>query len=81
MSLYSLRTNLTYRKETDMQLKLNKKKLVNLSDDAKVIPSEETPNIAGGDTIITIDIMCDATGSCGCISDPRDTACNTNTCY
>jgi len=31
-----------------MNLKLNKKKLVNLSKDAKVLPDQLTPQIGGG---------------------------------
>jgi hypothetical protein len=31
-----------------MKLKLNKKKLKNLSNDVKVLPANLTPNIAGG---------------------------------
>ena len=68
-----------------MKLQLNKKKLKNLSKDAQALPEDMTPNVAGGASwgCITHDNLmnCNATGSCGCVSDPRVEHCNTNTCY
>ena len=69
-----------------MKLQLNKKKLINLSKDAQILPEDMTPNVGGGTlrsvgcpaTNITIDWTCNGTGSCGCISLGN---CNTNTCY
>ena len=37
-----------------MKLKLNKKKLKNLSKDSKVLPSDMTPQVGGG----SVDWMC-----------------------
>ncbi|SFD41269.1 hypothetical protein [Pseudoalteromonas denitrificans] len=38
-----------------MKLKLNKKNLKNLSKDAKTIPADMTPQVAGGARLITLD--------------------------
>ncbi len=62
-----------------MKLQLNKKKLKNLSKDAQILPSDMTPNIAGGE--VQAKNAYRSNGSCGCISDPRIEYCNTNTCY
>jgi len=64
-----------------MKLQLNKKKLKNLSKDAQALPEDMTPNVAGGYITRGPLLNCNATGSCGCISDPRVEHCNTNTCY
>ncbi|TMP44350.1 hypothetical protein CWB96_06060 [Pseudoalteromonas citrea] len=64
-----------------MKLKFNKKNLVTLSKDSKVMPNNLTVNIAGGAMWMT-GVRCYEPGSTGCISnDPiGDTNCRTNTC-
>jgi len=67
--------------EIKMKLKLNKKKIKNLSKDNAILPNDFTPQIGGGlgRTIITKDVFCGATGSCGCDSANRNCTV-TNTC-
>ncbi|MBQ4810996.1 hypothetical protein J8M20_06595 [Pseudoalteromonas luteoviolacea] len=45
-----------------MKIKLNKKKLISLSDDASVLPQQLTPQIVGGYLSVQI---CGPTISCG----------------
>ena len=41
-----------------MELKLNKKKLKNLSNDNAVLPAEMTPQIAGGTFKVPVSVKC-----------------------
>ena len=49
-----------------MKLKLNKKKLKNLSNDANALPADLTPRVAGGDPRTSIETWkdCPTVGDC-----------------
>ena len=53
-----------------MKLKLNKKKLKNLSLDNKALPGDMTPNIAGGDWTEALDCYINPNETHGCPPDP-----------
>ncbi len=49
-----------------MKLKLNKKKLKNLSQDTKMLPEQMTPMVAGGRPMPTDLVMCPPSGEIAC---------------
>ena len=46
-----------------MKLKLNKKKLKNLSKDSNVLPADMTPQVGGGTDLLSL--QCNGTIGCG----------------
>ena len=66
-----------------MKLQLNKKKLKNLSKDAEILPSDLTPEVAGGTAGCTGTYECEQSGQCVTsphMCAPSQRACNTFAC-